>query len=208
MMSWLFAVDLAAFHFINRTLNNPVCDFLMPVLAGGRWFIVAAILFGLGLIWKGGLRERLFVLMLVLILALGDTFVINPIKKAFSRIRPSRAVADAIVSPRVGKGGVGSMPSSHTSTWSAIIFIAFAYYRKSWRILLPFGLAMGFSRVYLGVHYPSDVVAAAILGAGYAAAGLWTVNALWCWAGPMWFPTAWSKVPSLVVRDKVRHSLR
>ena len=37
--------------------------------------------------------------------------------------------------------------------------------------MLPMALAVSFSRVYNGVHYPSDVLAGAILGAGYAAAG-------------------------------------
>jgi undecaprenyl-diphosphatase len=204
MMSWLFSVDLAVFRFINRTLNNPFCDFLMPFLAGGRWFIVFAVCLGLVLLWKGSVRERLFVVMLVLILSLGETFVINPIKKAAARVRPSHAVPDVILSPKIGKGGVGSMPSSHTSAWSAIVLVTFTYYRKSWRVLLPFGLTMAFSRVYLGVHYPSDVFVAMSLGAGYAAAGIWTLNELWRWAAPRWFPTAWSRLPSLVIRDPVR----
>ena len=47
-------------------------------------------------------------------------------------------------------------------------------------------------------HYPSDVLAGAILGAGYAAAAVWSLNALWHWAGRKWFPLWWEKFPSLL----------
>ena len=49
--------------------------------------------------------------------------------------------------------------------------------------MLPMALAVSFSRVYNGVHYPSDVLAGAILGAGYAAAGTIALQAAWNWIG-------------------------
>jgi len=198
LMSWLQSADLAGFRFINRTLNNAFLDAVMPVFAGGAWFIALAVMVGIGLLWKGGLRGRLFVLMLALVLGLGDALVINNVKKAIERPRPSVAVSDVIL--HVGKGGSGSMPSSHASTWSAAALIAFAFYPRSLRVLLPLGLVLLFSRVYLGAHYPGDVAVGAILGAGYAAAGLWTLDTLWRWAGPKWFPEWWRRVPSLVLR--------
>jgi 4-amino-4-deoxy-L-arabinose transferase-like glycosyltransferase len=195
-MSWLQSLDTALFRFINLNLSNPVLDGIMPQFAGNSWFIPAAILLAIWLVWKGGTRGRLFLLMLALVLALGDSFVINTVKKAIDRPRPYNAVPEAIL--LVGKGGSGSMPSSHTSTWCAAALIALVYYRRSWRIMVPLAMAMGFSRVYLGAHYPSDVLAGAILGAGYGAAGLWVLNSLWQFAGRRWFPIWWIRVPSLV----------
>jgi len=46
-------------------------------------------------------------------------------------------------------------------------------------------LAGQFSRIYNGLHYPSDVLAGAILGAGYAAATIWCLEALWQWPAKM-----------------------
>jgi hypothetical protein len=76
--------------------------------------------------------------------------------------------------------------------------ILLVYYRRSWRFMLPLAGLVAFSRVYNGVHFPSDVLAGAILGAGYAAAGMWAINSVWLWAGRKWFPLWWEKLPSLI----------
>ena len=56
--------------------------------------------------------------------------------------------------------------------------------------MLPMAAAVAFSRVYNGVHYPSDVLAGAILGAGYGAALVIGAQAVWNLAGRKWFPAA------------------
>ena len=61
--------------------------------------------------------------------------------------------------------------------------IFFIYYRRSLWITLPIACAVSYSRIYNGVHFPSDVLVGAVLGAGYAAGGVWGLDALWRWAG-------------------------
>ena len=195
-MPVLQSIDTALFRFINGKLGNPLLDAVMPQFSSNAWFIPLLLLGGGWLLWKGGVRARLLVLMLALVLGLGDSLVINRVKKAVARPRPGQEIADARL--RVGRGGSGSMPSSHSSTWFAATLITFVYYRRSWRFLLPLSCVMGFSRVYLGAHYPSDVLAGAILGAGYAAAGLWLVERSWRWIGQQWFPLWWRQLPSLL----------
>src|SRR5204862_3267982 len=91
-----------------------------------------------------------------------------------------------------------SMPSSHAANWFAATMVAFIYFRRSLWFMLPTAILVSFSRIYNGVHYPSDVLAGAILGAGYAAASVWLLNAIWQWAGRKWFPGWWAKLPSLL----------
>ncbi|MGA2658497.1 MAG: glycosyltransferase family 39 protein [Verrucomicrobiota bacterium] len=101
--------------------------------------------------------------------------------------------------PDMALGNSGSMPSSHAANWFAAAMVAFIYYRRSLWFMLPMAVLVSFSRLYNGVHYPSDVTAGAILGAGYGGAIVWSLDGLWRWAGRKWFPLWWPKLPSLLV---------
>jgi 4-amino-4-deoxy-L-arabinose transferase-like glycosyltransferase/membrane-associated phospholipid phosphatase len=198
-MAWLSSLDVALFRFINQTLSNPWFDWLMPVLSGNRLFVPVLLLASAGLIWKWRTRGVLCVLFLLLTVALGDPLVANTIKHAVARPRPPVDLPDAIL--RVGLTESYSMPSSHTANWFGGALVTFIYFRRSWRFMVPLAAAVGFSRIYNGVHYPSDVLAGAILGAGYAAGGVWSCSALWQWCGARWFPLWWGRLPSLLNPD-------
>ena len=193
---WFIALDTALFRFINHSLTNPVFDWLMPRLAGHPLFIPAALVAGMLFVWKGGRRGRLFVVFLVLAIALGDGLVSNTIKKLVRRPRPCIALADTRA--LIGCTDSGSLPSAHAANWFAATMIFFIFYRRSWRVLAPVAAMISFSRVYDGVHYPGDVIAGAILGAGCAGATVWGADSLWGWLGRKWFPLWWAQMPSLL----------
>src|SRR3954452_13735787 len=195
-MPWPEAVDTAVFRFFHHTLRNPVFDRVMPFFSANPFFIPALVLLGLAFLWKGGLRARIFIILLLIIFALGDSFVTNLLKKTFARSRPYDVLTD--VHLLAGKGGSRRLPSFHTSTRLAATLIAFVYYRRSWRFMLPLACTVGLSRMYVGGHYPTDVLAGAIVGAGYACAGLWGINWLWQSVGRRWFRPWWERLPSLL----------
>ena len=93
------------------------------------------------------------------------------------------------------------MPSSHAANWFAAIVVLGAYYRRTVRWTLPLGVAVSFSRVYNGVHYPSDVAAGMLLGAGTAWAVLHATETVWRKAGCRWFPFWSAGLPSLLNPD-------
>jgi hypothetical protein len=134
--------------------------------------------------------------MLLLALCLGNWLVCDSMKNAVARLRPFQTLSDTIL--RVGKGGSFSMPSSHAANWFSVTMVLLVYYRRSVWVMLPMALLAGFSRVYDGVHYPSDVLAGAVLGAGYSAAIIWMFDALWQFLGPRWFPLWKAQLPSLI----------
>jgi 4-amino-4-deoxy-L-arabinose transferase-like glycosyltransferase/membrane-associated phospholipid phosphatase len=215
-MHWLQTIDTGLFHFVNWSLVNPLFDWLMPVLSNNAFFFPVLFLFGVALLWKGGRRMRVCVLMLALILPLGDNLVCNTIKHVVARPRPFVMLPEArlfgsirkgYIAPQPDENGVdmaanrgsrNSMPSSHAANWFAGTMICFLYYRRSLWFMLPLALGVSLSRVYNGVHYPSDVLAGAILGAGYAIAGLLAAQTIWNGIGKKWFPLWHAQLPSLL----------
>jgi len=202
-MHWLQSLDTTLFYFINHSLSNPLFDWLMPILSGGngamQFFVPLAVLAAFAAIFFGNTRARLCALMIVLVVALGDPLIINTLKHAVARPRPCIVLADAIA--RVGRTNSGSMPSSHAANWFAAAMVVFLFNRKKRWLTIPtvcMAAAVAFSRVYNGVHYPADVLAGAILGAGYAVALIVAAQALWDFAGKRWFPLWHERLPVLI----------
>jgi membrane-associated phospholipid phosphatase len=211
-------MDVGVFRFINGTLSNPVFDAIMPFASGNKFFFPVLAVVGMLVLWRGGKRGWICALMAALILWPGDSYVCNTIKHAIGRPRPFVTMEDANQPMSHGKKrspqvrvmedpqkdspanlpNHNSMPSSHAANWFAATMICYVFYRRSWRFMLPLACLVSFSRVYNGVHYPSDVLAGALLGAGYAVAGMWAIESLWRFAGQKWFPLWWEKLPSLV----------
>jgi 4-amino-4-deoxy-L-arabinose transferase-like glycosyltransferase/membrane-associated phospholipid phosphatase len=195
-MVWLQTLDVRLFQFINHTLSNPVLDVVMPFFSGNRLFVPALVVLAVLLLKKGGVRGRVFLVVLALVLAAGDILLISMLKQVIGRPRPFTDMS--AVQVLAGRPSNGSMPSSHTSTWFAAALIAYVYYRRSWRFMLPLAGMVALSRIYVGAHYPADVLVGAMVGAGYAALGVWGLNWLWQEAGPRHFPAWHARLPSLL----------
>jgi membrane-associated phospholipid phosphatase len=218
-MHWLQSLDTALFHFINSTLANPFFDWLMPILSGynAPWLPVA-ILGAMGiLIWGSG-RMKMCALLAVLAVSLCDGVIVKTVKNAVTRPRPFVTQPDArLYMPhahdfKIGAGHVAplpdgslpanvnrrSMPSAHAANNFALAMILFLFYRRSGWVLFPFAAAVAFSRVYNGVHYPADVLAGAIIGAGWAVAFLVLAQSLWNFAGKRLFPAWHAQLPNLL----------
>ncbi len=201
-MHWLQSLDVFLFHWVNPVLSNPLLDWFMPLCSGNRLFAPVLVLACGLLAWKGGARGRVCLFMLILAIAVGDSVICNSLKHLIHRPRPFLTLPDVHMPPSIGRTDSGSMPSSHAANWFAATMVLLIYYRRSWRFMLPGAVLVSFSRIYNGVHYPSDVLVGAILGAGYAVAVVWLVDALWQQAGQRWFPLWWRRFPSLIdIRD-------
>jgi undecaprenyl-diphosphatase len=101
----------------------------------------------------------------------GTALVIyKSLKGATRRERPCHTLAD--VPPLVAPLDHYSFPSGHTLHAVSFSVVAIHYYPQLAWVLVPFTLLVASSRVFLGLHYPSDVAAAAGIGFALAYAGI------------------------------------
>jgi 4-amino-4-deoxy-L-arabinose transferase-like glycosyltransferase len=129
-----------------------------------------------------------------------DPLVANNLKKLVGRERPFLVLEG--VRCLVGKGGSGSFPSAHAANWFAAVAVALVYYRHSWKFMLPIASLVAISRVYNGVHYPSDIIAGALIGSAAGFSTVWLINGLWIGLGRFLFPLWWQRLPYLADPDR------
>lgn len=195
-MSWAEPLDIALLRLINVGLSNPVFDWLMPQLSHNRLFF--PVLLGIVgmLLVRGGRRWRVAIALILPALMLGDPLICNTLKHMIGRVRPCWVVEG--INVLLSKSHSGSMPSAHAFNWAAATMMLFMFWRPSIWLMLPLTFCIGLSRIYNGVHYPSDVLAGWILGAGYGACVLVFASMVWAAIGRRWFPIWWRKLPWLL----------
>jgi undecaprenyl-diphosphatase len=171
LIEFFVYIDRLLFSLFNRTIANPVFDVLMPFITDLNKHTVSFIIVGLILIYLmiwGGKTGRIVVFGLILVVTLADQLNSSVLKSIFYRPRPCHFVNDIFniehIRLLVGCGGGRSFPSSHAANNAAVAtFLSFYYGRYKWWFI---GIAgtIGFSRIYVGVHFPSDVLAGFLVG--------------------------------------------
>lgn len=156
--------DTGVFAVVNSG-NYEALDSVMVILSlYGREVVWGALIVGLFII--GGEREKKMALTLGLIflILIGVGYVS---KTYYSRPRPYDVVDDLRL--LVAKESDYNFPSGHTLIVAGGVVVAWLYLRRVWAALLSAEAALvAYSRIYVGVHYPSDVVGGVLLGAGCA----------------------------------------
>ena len=161
-MEFLYGLDTTVFFFVNHLGHNIVSDgaakFLSGVgTAGIIWFVFGVVLFLLE-----EKKDHWFVLQLF-VSAGAAGLVTSVLKHVVARYRPSPEMGAIIVS---AARDLYSFPSGHaTLAFAGAVVLSAKEPRFQW-FFYTLAFLIAFSRIYLGVHYPLDVVAGGILGFG------------------------------------------
>jgi undecaprenyl-diphosphatase len=174
---WLIGIVIAAtaiavsFHFddsvrefIMQHQGPAMRNFMRYVSLLGDWPLHAAIgLVLLGLAWRWGNEEwtRIFLAMLLAMMLAGVAGTV--IKRTVPRARPSVHTDTRWGGPRFSSK-YHSFPSGHVGASTAFFGVLVIARRRVGLACLPIPILIGLSRMYIGAHYLSDVVCAAVLG--------------------------------------------
>lgn len=178
--------ELTLFSWVNQDWRNPLFDLLMPLVSSSAFlWMLTLLLIGLGL-WRRYLP-------LSIILGLGMCIGISDatssiIKESAGRVRPYQSIphtvyrdsgqwtmlpADFVPSKQTGS----SFPSAHAANAAAAALVLFVACKRKALWLIP--LLIGYSRIYLGKHFPMDVLAGWATGLAVAAILIPIYPVLW-----------------------------
>lgn len=158
MIESLLIFDEYCFRLINSS-GWDMMDQLM-ILISSKWFWIPLYLYIVYLLYKK-FPEHFYkiIFSIGLLVFISDHGSVHLFKEVFERLRPSHASIEGI---RVvdGPGGKFGFISSHASNAFALAFFISLIFRNYWGFvnLFSWAVLIGFSRVYLGVHYPLDIV--------------------------------------------------
>ncbi len=166
MRERLVQLDTELFLWLNGH-HNPFWDQVMIYISGKwEWMPFYLIILGI-IIYKYKWKCLWIFLSITILIALSDCISTRIIKETFERLRPSHnPELEGLVHIVNGRGGNFGFISSHAAnTFALATFLSFLF-RKKWFSMLIFlwAFVVSYSRIYLGVHYPADILGGAFLG--------------------------------------------
>jgi len=211
-------MDQSLFHLINQQWTAPALDLFMAGVSDSEIWRPLFVLIGISALVFGGFKARVFVICLACSLLIG-ALVTSGLKSTVDRRRPKQVQTVRMVqlqkarpkfltlfkqptirfsdsSDRHQSGP--SFPSGHVANNSIIASFCTLFYRRRGWLYCAVTAAVGYSRIYLGAHWPSDVIATIFLGVGESLALLAIYESIWTIVGRRWMPQLFADHPSLI----------
>lgn len=169
MLEQLIALDKEIFVMINQGMTNPFFDWLLPILRNMYTWIPLYLFIIIFTIKKYKKEGVAMIIALLLNFGISDWVSSSWIKNSVERIRPCNDIElreDINVRVRCGSGY--SFTSSHATNHFALAVILSVLFYRRWKhvvwISLIWAALISLSQVYVGVHFPGDILAGALVG--------------------------------------------
>lgn len=211
-------MDQTLFHLINERWTSPALDLFMAAVSNVEiWkpVLIALVLYALVFM---GFKGRAFIFCLLVTLVFTEQFLVRTLKSAIDRRRPKQVQAVRMVqlertdpefmtlfkkpeirfSDQTDRSKSGpSFPSGHVTDNVIIGTLCTFFFRRGW-LYFVVAAAVAYSRIYLGAHWPSDVLATTFMAAGVALLFAALLEFLWRTVAPRWAPRLFARHPRLI----------
>ena len=168
MIESILHIDQWLFTWINQYLSHSVLDMIMPILRNKLTWIPAYVVLVFIIIRSYKYNSIYIFIVIGLVIAVADVSSSQFIKKWIMRPRPCQETALS-VRLLINCGSGFSFTSSHATNPFAvatILFLQFRHILSRWIKILLFtwAIIIGYAQIYVGVHYPFDVISGFLLG--------------------------------------------
>jgi len=169
MLDQFIYIDQDVFLAINQGLSNPFFDWLLPMLRNPYTWAPLYLFLVVFFVRQYGRMGVLIVAFALVSAGMSDAVSSHVVKKSVKRLRPCNEPGfKEEVNARVGCGGAFSFTSSHAANHFAMAFFWIALFRRRWKhtlwLCLAWASLISFSQVYVGVHYPADILGGTLIG--------------------------------------------
>jgi undecaprenyl-diphosphatase len=212
-------MDQTIFHLINQQWTNPALDLFMAAISNvDIWkpFILLVVLY---VVIFCGFRGRAVVACAAIALLVTGDVTVSALKAVVDRRRPKQVQRVRMVelqkarpefltlfkrpmirysSERDRHRSGPSFPSGHVTNNITVAVVLALFFRRWGWLYFFVAAAIGYSRIYLGAHWPSDVLATVFLAGGETLLLVALLETLWRWSAARWAPQLFAHHPRLI----------
>ncbi|MBC7904480.1 MAG: phosphatase PAP2 family protein [Gemmatimonadaceae bacterium] len=169
-LDWIESIDKTAFSLMHTGIDHPILDNIMLALRNALVWIPIYIFMLFWALRQGVVTGLKFIVLTLACFAITDYASASVLKPLFGRIRPCYDTDTvSLIRGIIPCGGKLSFPSSHAANHFGLATFWFLTIAKlkaqRWHWLYVWALLIGFAQVYVGKHFPLDILGGSLLGA-------------------------------------------